>query len=1279
MFSNFMSKIESLFSDKDDKKNTSIAPPQGAETDEEIRAFNENQKNQLKKVISVFLPLSEVEQGLEKAVTLFIFTGDNPEILLKLNQLPDEKASDLIGNPGTYEWYWTQIQHSKAQEKLKNQSIKSRNLLNDDLFNTLSNEQIIRLGKVYASITQQKNYKELYAPVPVWFHYIVVDALVTLQQGHGFNEIDSKKQIKQHWTLAKLEQLLAADEPTLAQHLPLFLFERVGCSSYYTDRMDLIFKLSDADNYIEQHLDILKQEIPNLSVDGQTVFLDYLKHKPAILKQLPELIVQLTIGRSKTIRDLAVSLLSQLNAEDSQNYLQSYLVNGSSKERGFAAELLARLGEHNLAVLEQALENEKQKSVQQMLSMAVQRLKAVHDSVDNLNIEIPDFSPLVAKDIPADFIEVLQDNFDKILKKAEQSAASEIEDNKTNSYKSEWAQRNLKRLKNLKISNFQGLLDQVNGKPERKPSDDDTQIINYQKNIQKYPEYSLIHAMRIHVSRRDDQTIGWSNIFDNLSPDLYVNTDLRQIVQALTDIGRTNTERQVAQGMLMSSYWQDLSSYITVPEKIWPFFAEHPEFISEALGLSPSLEKSPYYQFEAIKAIKILEYFPSIPQQYIPRLLEYALGENKRLRFDAQQALQTLPDIYLRAVEALDSGKQEIRVTAIEWLARLQRQEAVKPLNALLKKEKKEIVRAALLTALEKLGQDISPYLSEKVLLAEAEQGLKAKISSSFTWFDAKTLPELSWQNGKKVQAEIIHWWVVLAEKLKDPKANALLQRYLGLLDEKSQQKLANHLLHSFIQQDTLSPTLEQAMEVATQQAPQSLQSYRDSYKNYGHKYPEYYGHYATITLEEVIEEIKRQQLAIYLGSAIKSKGLLALTFPAQGSFAVKQLQDYMKQHYPRRSQIEAMISALSVSDDPLIIQLLLSLSRRYRTASVQTLATDLVTEIAERNQWTSDELADRTIPTAGLNEQGILNLQYGARLFTAIVDDKDKFVLKNDEGKEVKALPAARQNDDESLIKEAKALFSSSKKEFKQVVDMQTGRLYEAMCSERQWNVTEWQEYLFEHPIMKRLVQRLVWLEVKADGERISFRPADDGTLLNLEDDEVALNADSKIQISHAVLVGAEEAQAWLSHFKDYKVKFLFDQMVHLVPELDNDQVTEINDHKGWLTDTYTLRGVITKLGYQRASIEDGGSFDRYTKAYKQLNIHVQIVFSGSYVPEENIPAVLYELSFSNKASYSWNSNDLALKDVPPILLAESYADYLKVAAATKGFDPEWEKKTPW
>ncbi len=1267
MLNNFMSKLETLFSNKGHQQNNEV-----------IHTFNETQKNNVKKVLSVFLPLSEIEEGLEQAISLFIFTGENPEILLKLNQLPDEKASDLIGSPGTYEWYWTNIELNKAQEKLKNQSIKSRQQLNDDLFDTLNNEQIIRLGKVYESITQLKNYKELYAPIPVWFHYIVVDALVTLQQRHGFSELDAKKPIKQHWTLAKLEQLLATDEPTLAQHLPLFLFERVGCSSYYTDRMDLIFELSDTNTYIEQHLDIFKQEVPNLSVDGQTVFLDYLKAQPEILKQLPELIVKLTIGRSKTIRDLAVSLLSQLSTEDSQRYLQDYLIHGLSKERGFAAELLARLGEHNLAVLEQALESEKQKSVQQVILMAVQRLKAVHESTHATHIEIPSFSPLVTQDIPESFTEILHQNRQHLVDKAEKAAAAEIEDNKTNNYRSECAQKKFKRLTNIKPASIEQLLNQINGKSARQSFESDIEIINYQNRLQSFPEYSIHHTLRIHASRRHDQSVHWSSIFENLSPAQYSTLDLRQINQALKETNYRNTERLIAQGMLMSN-WNTLDNYITEPQNIWPFFAEHSEFLSEALGLSPSLEENSYYQFEPIKAIKILESFPTIPQQFIPRLLEYALGENKRLRFDAQQALQTLPEIHLRAIEALDSGKQEIRITAIEWLARLQHQDAIKPLNDLLKKEKKEIVRAALLTALEKLGQDLSLYLSEKVLLAEAQQGLKAKISSSFTWFNAKTLPELSWKNGTTVKAEIIYWWVVLAEKLKDPKANALFQRYLDLLDEKSQQKLANHLLHSFIQQDTLSPTLEQAMEVATKEAPQRLQGYRDSYQHYGHKYPEYYGHYATITLEEVIEEVKRQQLSIYLGSAIKSKGMLALTYPAQGSFAVKMLQNYMKQHYPRRSQIEAMISALSLSNDPLIIQLLLSLSRRYRTTSVQNLATDLVTEIAERNQWSNDELADRTIPTAGLDENGILNLEYGTRLFTAIVDDKDKFVLKNEEGKVVKTLPAARQNDDESLIKEAKALFSSSKKEFKQVVDMQTGRLYEAMCSERQWNVMEWQEYLFQHPIMQRLIQRLVWLEVTESGEKIAFRPSDDGCLLNLDDDEIELSNTSKIQIAHAVIVGKDHADAWMAHFKDYKVKFLFEQMSHHLPELTDPKANQIEDRKGWITDTFTLRGVVNKLGYQRSSIEDAGSFDRYSKSFKQLGIDVQIVFSGSYVPEENIPAVLYDLEFDQLGSRSWNSNRLPLSEVPPILLAESYADYLKVADACRGFDPEWEKKTPW
>jgi hypothetical protein len=357
-----------------------------------------------------------------------------------------------------------------------------------------------------------------------------------------------------------------------------------------------------------------------------------------------------------------------------------------------------------------------------------------------------------------------------------------------------------------------------------------------------------------------------------------------------------------------------------------------------------------------------------------------------------------------------------------------------------------------------------------------------------------------------------------------------------------------------------------------------------------------------------------------------------------------------------------------------------LSISRRYRTASVQEKARELVQLVAARNGWSSDELADRTIPTAWLDDQGVLSIDYGERQFSAVMDSSYKLVLKNSEGKEIKALPDARKNDDEALIRDSKKHFGNSKKELKQVIDLQTARLYEAMCVNRHWRTADWQEFIAAHPVMNRLIQRLIWQEV-IDGEIVNtFRPTEDGSLINAEDDEIELGTDSHIQLAHTALMDAAHTSLWQQHLKDYKVKPLFDQLSHTVPQLENAHVVEeINDRKGWITDTFTLRGALNKLGYQRAQAEDGGFFDHYFKVFSSANLIVNIHFSGNCLPEENLTAVLYELRFEeNKGNY-WNRKSHTLDQVPPILLAESYADYHKLADACIGFDAEWEKKSPW
>ncbi|QER40077.1 DUF4132 domain-containing protein [Acinetobacter suaedae] len=1228
-------------------------------------------------------PLAEVDAALPNQALNYIVNGKNPEFLLNLKQQATDQICALLGSSGTYGWFWPSTDLTHTQRKLCKASQNARYKLYINIFSTLNSEQIVRYGKFLEAATQQRNYSQLSKQTPVWFGYILVDGLLSSFKHQHFDD-KQRKSHRETWSLTGLKQLYLSEAENNIESFIATLFERGGVNSYHYGELDLLFKLNDSIQFFTEHAQQLQEVLPKLSATAQVIFLDFIAQQQELLKQQAELIILLALSPSKTVREQATVLLTQLDEIESQQHLRHFLMSGDSKQRSYAADLLARLGEQNLEILQQAAENEKLKSVQSNIIAALQRLESLGKVVET-DYALPEVEIIEAKEIPESFATVLQENYLALREKYRQVAEQEIEDNKAvekGGYKSHWRQNNYRDFCKSydKVENVGKLiLGHLNGQKNYRSYIEE--IANYQKKLQQLPEFSLIHAARLVLGHGNNDWMNWYQFFQFLDAKDWQSIELRQLAKVLIDVGLTeeSSKRCIANEYLENYSGEELNTRICEDEQIIPFFLENIDFIAEALGLLPSKNKNQWRYYDPIKALALLQRFPQVPKPFIPRLLEFALGDSKRLRFNAQEVLRKLPDIHLRAIEALTNGKQEIRVTAVEWLARLQHQAAVPALYDLLKKEKKEVVIAAVLTALEQLGEDISIYLSPENLLKDAEKGLKGKIASSFTWFDLKHLPQVQWKDGSTVNPQIIRWWVILADKLKDPVPNALLQRYMELLNEKSQQALSLHLLQSFIYQDTRNPTLEEAMEFAAKEAPNRLQQYQIYWQDYGKKYPEYYGRYEHITLDEVVEEIKRERLAIYLGSAIKNKGMLALTFKTQGSIAVKLLQDYMKQHYQRRAQIEAMLSSFSVSDDPLMIQLLLSVSRRYRTASVQNLAKQLVEQIAERNHWSSDELADRTIPTAGLDDTGILTLEYGSRILTAYVDDKDKFVLKNEDGKIIKALPAARQGDDESLIKEAKSLFSSSKKEFKQVIDLQTQRLYEAMCSERTWSSVDWQEYLFAHPIMKRLIQGLVWLEISSEGTVLqSFRPSDDGSLLNLEDDEIELAQDSQIKVAHGVLISAEDAEAWQAHFKDYKVKFLFEQMTHQLPVFAA-HAEIIEDRKGWLTDTFTLRGVITKLGYQRASIEDGGSFDSYFKPFSQIGLSAVIRFSGSYVPEENLAAVLYDLSFENKNVRSWRDSGMKLTDVPPVLLAETYADYLKVAEACSGFDPEWQKKTPW
>ncbi|MDR1711676.1 MAG: DUF4132 domain-containing protein, partial [Propionibacteriaceae bacterium] len=161
----------------------------------------------------------------------------------------------------------------------------------------------------------------------------------------------------------------------------------------------------------------------------------------------------------------------------------------------------------------------------------------------------------------------------------------------------------------------------------------------------------------------------------------------------------------------------------------------------------------------------------------------------------------------------------------------------------------------------------------------------------------------------------------------------------------------------------------------------------------------------------------------------------------------------------------------------------------------------------------------------------------------------------------------------------------------------------------------------------------------------------------------------EATVWLAHEATITPEQSTTWQTHLNDYNIDPLFNQFGAKSPTF-TEGATFIDDHQGWLSDTFAIRGRATKRGYSRGDAEDGGSFSEYVKELPGEKISIMIEFTGSFAVEEQMGAAVTRLSFQQR------HRPLPLAEVPPILFAESFADYVFIAEAG-AYDPDWERKS--
>jgi hypothetical protein len=708
-------------------------------------------------------------------------------------------------------------------------------------------------------------------------------------------------------------------------------------------------------------------------------------------------------------------------------------------------------------------------------------------------------------------------------------------------------------------------------------------------------------------------------------------------------------------------------------EAVWPCFAHHLDAVLQFLD--PSQMKD--YSFDRRALYRAIATLPEPPASVVNALYDIALGNAKQDRPLAQAALANLPDKEVRIIAALANGKAEIRAAAAQWLGKLRHVPAIPALEKAVIAEKLDVPKGALLDTLQFLGQPVEKYLDRKALAEQANKSLAKGEPKELAWFPWNGLPEVTWADSNEgVPPQVLRWMVVQAVKQKTPEPNAVLRKYCGMFTLRHKEALGQFILETWIAEDIRPVDSEQAMRNAAAHA-QTMHAQAQSYPTLAQNYPQYQG-----TVEEITARLLPNFLNRPAGSAAGSKGMLAMAAACAGDRAAGPIARYLKEYYgTRAAQGKALISTLSWIESPAAIQLMLSIGNRFRTKSFQAEAEKQARALAERKGWTMEELADRTIPSAGFDETGTLELDFGPRCFNARLKSDFSVELFNPEGKPVKAMPQPRQDDDPELAKEARKTWSNVKKELKNIVTMQSERLYEALCTGRSWSFDDWQRYLAGHPVMRHLVQRLVWSAWKDERLVHTFRPLDDGTLTDRNDEPVTLDNDTVISIAHASHLPQEDVEGWPQHLIGYEITPLFQQFgkgSYTLPA-DKADKTAIEDFQGHLLETFALRGRATKLGYVRGPTEDGGWFMTYEKRYPTLGLIAVVEFTGNPLPETNRTVALLKLYFRSSQDQGWQHTGLPLSGIPRVLLSEAYGDIRLMAADGPGFDPEWEKKSAY
>ena len=188
----------------------------------------------------------------------------------------------------------------------------------------------------------------------------------------------------------------------------------------------------------------------------------------------------------------------------------------------------------------------------------------------------------------------------------------------------------------------------------------------------------------------------------------------------------------------------------------------------------------------------------------------------------------------------------------------------------------------------------------------------------------------------------------------------------------------------------------------------------------------------------------------------------------------------------------------------------------------------------------------------------------------------------------------------------------------------------------------------------MKQFSISLIWGEYKEGKLLKAFRYAEGGVFCTIDGKSYELSSGTVIGFVHPLELSGAEKELWKEQLESAGIVQPFLQIERPVFVVEKNDESAIERFGGILLNGRSLFGKMTKLGWIRGSVQDGGVYYTFYKEDTRTGLGVQLSFSGApigYEDEEDVCVFdiqFYKAGTVKRGSYEYDEIDDERRIVP-------------------------------